>query len=631
MTVSSIHNRQSYVGNGVTTRWPFTFDLLHADHMKVYINGSTTPLTTGYLVHPEGDTYPCTAGEVEYPGYETGTSPPVMPSPLPTGQAIDLSRELPMKQETEFPISGTTLRPDLIEKKLDELLMIIQQVNGGTPAGASIGAGGDMRREVYDTNLDGKVETAVTADSVPWSGITGKPDLSSYTHPLKGVAGTADATTTLQAYLNSGAVLTIPPGVYTVTSITVPAGATVNCFGTIKLKNGSTNHVVTMNAGSRWYGGEIDGNKANCPSGLFGFFTDRQDDIIIKDVYVHDCKDVGIEFTEMSKIVVEGCRIENCIGQAISLNFGSQARIANNFMSGCQNGCQWWGGDGAITNDRGIFDVTISGNIVQNMTGGGIWGCLGQRITVTGNTVMNVGDVGIDLENCDFFTVSGNSVKNGANGGITTFYRAASGQINGNTVMQESGMGPCIKCYGAGVSVGLSFVGNTLINTGNQPGFYADDGVLIDFVFEDNYVQVINGRGLRIADGENAVIRGNRIFVTSGSVGIDCQGFDYAQISDNYVHSSSDSSSSHYGNGGIVLYWRNATYPGKYCEVSGNTIVGFNTGINDNCWGDSASGNAIRNNRVNTIYHNGTSGWTGVATGNIMVTTPATASTVTSY
>jgi hypothetical protein len=39
----------------------------------------------------------------------------------------------------------------------------------------SDGAGGDMFRTTYDTNMDGKVNSADVADSVPWSGITSKP------------------------------------------------------------------------------------------------------------------------------------------------------------------------------------------------------------------------------------------------------------------------------------------------------------------------------------------------------------------------------------------------------------------------------------------------------------------------
>ena len=34
---------------------------------------------------------------------------------------------------------------------------------------------GDMMKSIYDTNADGKVDIAETAESVPWAGVTGKP------------------------------------------------------------------------------------------------------------------------------------------------------------------------------------------------------------------------------------------------------------------------------------------------------------------------------------------------------------------------------------------------------------------------------------------------------------------------
>lgn len=45
---------------------------------------------------------------------------------------------------------------------------------------------GDMLKSIYDTDYDGKVDAAETADSVPWTGVTGKPSTfppSSHDHP----------------------------------------------------------------------------------------------------------------------------------------------------------------------------------------------------------------------------------------------------------------------------------------------------------------------------------------------------------------------------------------------------------------------------------------------------------------
>lgn len=49
------------------------------------------------------------------------------------------------------------------------------------PAGADGSGSGDMSKSTYDTNDDGKVNAADAADSVPWSGVSGKPTtLSGY-------------------------------------------------------------------------------------------------------------------------------------------------------------------------------------------------------------------------------------------------------------------------------------------------------------------------------------------------------------------------------------------------------------------------------------------------------------------
>jgi hypothetical protein len=49
--------------------------------------------------------------------------------------------------------------------------------NGTTVANipSSVGGGGDMLKSLYDTNADGKVNSADSADAVAWTGVTGKP------------------------------------------------------------------------------------------------------------------------------------------------------------------------------------------------------------------------------------------------------------------------------------------------------------------------------------------------------------------------------------------------------------------------------------------------------------------------
>lgn len=82
------------------------------------------------------------------------------------------------------------------------------------PRGAD-GTGGDMSKSTYDTDNDGKVDAAETADAVPWGGVTNKPS-SYYTHPNH----SGDATS-----VGDGAITLVDSGVSagTYKSVTVDA------------------------------------------------------------------------------------------------------------------------------------------------------------------------------------------------------------------------------------------------------------------------------------------------------------------------------------------------------------------------------------------------------------------------
>ena len=70
---------------------------------------------------------------------------------------------------------------------------------------AGFGAG-DMVKSTYDTDNDGKVDTAEVADAVPWSGVTGKPTSftpSSHSHSIAQITG-------LQTALDAKAPLASP-------------------------------------------------------------------------------------------------------------------------------------------------------------------------------------------------------------------------------------------------------------------------------------------------------------------------------------------------------------------------------------------------------------------------------------
>lgn len=79
---------------------------------------------------------------------------------------------------------------------------------------------GDMARSVYDTDNDGKVDAAEAADSVPWTGVTGKPTSftpATHSHTIAQVTG-------LQTALDAKASLASPALSGTPTAPTAATG-----------------------------------------------------------------------------------------------------------------------------------------------------------------------------------------------------------------------------------------------------------------------------------------------------------------------------------------------------------------------------------------------------------------------
>ena len=79
---------------------------------------------------------------------------------------------------------------------------------------------GDMARSVYDTDNDGKVDAAEAADSVPWTGVTGKPTSfapATHSHTIAQVTG-------LQSALDAKAALVSPAFSGTPTAPTAATG-----------------------------------------------------------------------------------------------------------------------------------------------------------------------------------------------------------------------------------------------------------------------------------------------------------------------------------------------------------------------------------------------------------------------
>lgn len=160
MAVTSSLNKQTYVGNGTTKEFDFTFRVLSEEHIKLYLTNidteAVTEVTSNYEVAPTGGSFPADSGTVTYP---------VSGSALTSSYKITLYREVPLLQETEYP-NNTALKPKVVETDLDRITMMIQQ-NAEAIARSiqlpitSDTSGEDILTEIYNV----KAETQVYADN----------------------------------------------------------------------------------------------------------------------------------------------------------------------------------------------------------------------------------------------------------------------------------------------------------------------------------------------------------------------------------------------------------------------------------------------------------------------------------
>jgi hypothetical protein len=117
MTVSTEVDHNDYIGNGVTTSFPYTFRIFKKYDLVVQVvdlneNITELILDTDYTATGAG-------------GYTGGNV--VLSSPLADGYQISISRELPVTQETDLRNQGKFFA-EVHEDAFDKLTMLIQQV-----------------------------------------------------------------------------------------------------------------------------------------------------------------------------------------------------------------------------------------------------------------------------------------------------------------------------------------------------------------------------------------------------------------------------------------------------------------------------------------------------------------------
>ncbi|EON6245713.1 phage tail protein [Escherichia coli] len=117
MTVSTEVDHNEYIGNGVTTTFPYTFRIFQKSDLVVQVvdlneNITELILDTDYIVTGAG-------------GYNGGNV--ILSKALVNGYQISISRELPVTQDTDLRNQGKFFA-EVHEDAFDKLTMLIQQV-----------------------------------------------------------------------------------------------------------------------------------------------------------------------------------------------------------------------------------------------------------------------------------------------------------------------------------------------------------------------------------------------------------------------------------------------------------------------------------------------------------------------
>lgn len=141
--IDSVVIKQIYLGDGITTEYPFAFPAVEADHVKVAIYDIETEIETqlkrDYFVD-------WTAKKVHYPGYPPGEELPEseQPPPLPIGKKFVIYRSTPVTQLKDL---GDKYPLPFIEEMVDKATLILQEQAEKLDRAVIVEMGGDKKPE----------------------------------------------------------------------------------------------------------------------------------------------------------------------------------------------------------------------------------------------------------------------------------------------------------------------------------------------------------------------------------------------------------------------------------------------------------------------------------------------------
>lgn len=432
-----------------------------------------------------------------------------------------------------------------------------------------------------------------------------------------------DQTALLQKLLNrnAGKAVTLPAGTYFVQTLTVPKQTRLTIGAKTIIKGLPTDQslpVLNLSAGVRITGtGLIDGNRTQRKRGIGVRLFDARG-ISINGVRIREVAEQGIQMAGCQKVALTNLQISGCGAkgvdqfQGINIVTSRDVQVTGCRIDNAQHGIQWWGDD----TGGWCENLRISGNRVRRVDGGGIWGNRGRNVTVTNNTTEICGDVGVDFEHSQNCSASGNTVRDCKNYGLAIFYGSERITFTNNKVYQGSAYGHGIGLVGDGLSKQISFVGGSINTKGpNACGLTTVGTNVAENVLVKGVRIVTEGKGgipIRVIDNNRFQIINNPLISGISPTGISLEGSSQSIVENNLIaHSGSDASKLG-ERGGVFVYFRSAEYPAQNNHIRGNTIRGYKTGINDECWGNVNSSNVFEQNITPNLVHRASNGvWGG--------------------
>lgn len=432
-----------------------------------------------------------------------------------------------------------------------------------------------------------------------------------------------DQTALVQKLLNrnAGKAFTLPAGTYMVRTLTVPKQTRLTIGSKTIIKGLPTIQplpVLNLSTGVRITGtGLIDGNRTRRKKGV-GILLSGAQGVTVNGLRVREVAEQGVQVVGCKKVALTNLQITGCgvkgadQFQGINIVISQDIQVMGCRVENAQHGIQWWG-----DNTNGWCEnIRITGNRIRRVDGGGIWGNKGRNVTVTNNTTELCGDVGVDFENSQHCSATGNSVRDCKNYALAIFHTSEQITFTNNKVFQGPNYGHGIGLLGEGLSKQISFIGGAINTKGSGSCGLVTVGtnVATDVLIKGIRIVTEGKEGvpIRILDNNRFRIINNPLISGVSSTGISLEGSSQSLVEGNVISHRGSDKSNRGERGGVFVYFRSAAYPAQNNQVRRNTIRGYKTGINDECWGDVNSNNVFEQNTTPNLIHRAANGaWGG--------------------